>query len=904
MLPHSTEATSKLLSQEEFVEKAAVDKPVESENPPRMRSNTPPNGKVLAQEWEISAAPDKVAADGQGRHAVAPDAWLKAGNQALEAGLQELQKSHPNLDQDALIQKFMQQFGQELIENFDRLDFNSSADKLTFARHFAKAQPELCAEHFTLFDLTEEDQKLEIARECKPFSIIHRANFALSDAVLFTLACEVAHEESGAIVVGALISDLNLPQESQRIKLAHICVKSFGLALATNIEKFDIRSEDERLKLCLIYFKGENTANLDYLEDFGLTTCGNRKQAAFAASDLFNNEAQFKLLNKYLLDSKPTEIGLTIAIEFLIHFSSYDSMRKILSTEFNSLQKKTRTSQLSSASMFYLQSKPDFQTNIQRKKDELALHLFRHLRSGPVVLENAFSISMEEMLTTLEPFELMELLVWMRDVCFLILERQLNAPQFLEKLRPVLTEIMSLQDKNYRTVLIERLFSLTPAQIANFNPAGLNTSTYLPALLMEPIATPSLSAYLRSAPASIFGDGKNQRKFIECVLALQTSLLPAKRIQHILLNVFPDTPVTIRYPNSLLKPDNLNKLANTRKILAFDTPANNREKPIVKSKAVSLTEFESTLRALTKIRTLVEIDEELALDVAGNTPALIADEIALDDAIRKIVVNSLKLSESDYLKFATIFYAYREPVTLLTYLGRIRHLPALETLRKFISNTLAGNFPASRYQADALLEKCTPELREAWQIRGEAPFLINGQIKPKWKLAFTDDHQDLLRMGSDVRGSCQRVDGEAYLNRGLIGNVMDGKQKICVLKNEEGKIVGRAILRLMSTSDLAAGDSPCLLMEKIYPVTLRAGEEKAILDFAIAQAKRLGLPLAISTDVTPPAALPAMGAGQILYSGALAYPVYCDALNGMQEQGFKIKAHGDKPLSWLYQPTS
>lgn len=895
MRPDSTKSANLLIHQEQESEKTSADKPYENARLPRMRSSVSSASDTLKNNWKIPPS--------SGQQALSQGVWLKPGNPDLEAGLQELQKKNPGLDQDAITILFIQQFVEQLINRFDQLEFQSADDKLAFAKLFAAAKPGSCAKNFKLFGLTDAKQKIEIARECKHSALKHRVHFSLSDADLFSLACEVAREQTGALIVGDIVSELNLPEENQRIKLAHICLNGYSTALAAFLPNFNISSEEERLKLGLKYFDGDSP-DLTYLEDFGLTTCENKKKLAFSASSFIDNQRKFTFIADYLLDSEPAEKALTILIEFLIHFGIEDSEKILVANKFNSLQKTISNTLLSSANLFYLQSKPNFQSNKYRKNNDIFRHLFSHLQSGPVPLEIAFGKPLVQLLPS-EPSEIMQLLEWVRDVCFLIQERQLNEPRFLEKLQPALLQIMSLRDKNYRTTLTESLFNLAPAQISNFNPAGLNSSNYLPALLMEPIATPHLRTYIRSAPASIFGDGRNQKKFIECVLDLQTALLPAKPIQHILLQVFPTAPETIRYPNRLLKPENLNKAGNSKNILEFDTLANSREKQTGKNKAVSQNEFDTTLRALSKIRTLVAMDEEIALNVAGNTPALIADEVAIDDAIKTIVTGSLKLSDADYLKFSNIFYAYREPVTILTYIGRIRFLPALHTLHKFISATLAGDFPAIRYQADPLLAKCTAALRAAWQTNIEAPFIINGKVKPKWKLAFTDDHQDLMRMGSDVRGSCQRVDGEPYLNRGLVGNVMDGKQKICVLKNEEGKIVGRAILRMMSTSNPETGIiSPCMMMEKIYPDLLHADEEKAIFDLAIAQAKRLGLPMAISSDITPPATLLTEPASQTLYSGAIAYPVYCDALSGMQEADFHIQANGEKPLSWLYQPAS
>ncbi|MBA3602599.1 MAG: hypothetical protein H0W50_02940 [Parachlamydiaceae bacterium] len=63
-----------------------------------------------------------------------------------------------------------------------------------------------------------------------------------------------------------------------------------------------------------------------------------------------------------------------------------------------------------------------------------------------------------------------------------------------------------------------------------------------------------------------------------------------------------------------------------------------------------------------------------------------------------------------------------------------------------------------------------------------------------------DDPIDILLCGTEVDGSCQRVDGDANLNKGLLGYSMDGKIKILAIKSAEGplgKINARCLLKVL-----------------------------------------------------------------------------------------------------------
>lgn len=116
------------------------------------------------------------------------------------------------------------------------------------------------------------------------------------------------------------------------------------------------------------------------------------------------------------------------------------------------------------------------------------------------------------------------------------------------------------------------------------------------------------------------------------------------------------------------------------------------------------------------------------------------------------------------------------------------------------------------------------------------------KVKPPKEMTIvdTDDPWDLFLCGTEVEGSCQSVDGEPYYCRGLLGYLLDGKTRLIAIKNPEGRIIARRILRIL----LEDGKKPVLMMESMYSSNTATKEQKEELDqFVKQRAKDLGLPL-------------------------------------------------------------
>ncbi|MBA3604068.1 MAG: hypothetical protein H0W50_10635 [Parachlamydiaceae bacterium] len=171
------------------------------------------------------------------------------------------------------------------------------------------------------------------------------------------------------------------------------------------------------------------------------------------------------------------------------------------------------------------------------------------------------------------------------------------------------------------------------------------------------------------------------------------------------------------------------------------------------------------------------------------------------------------------------------------------------------------------------------------------PFLqdIEDKIKEKSEASVssneiaveTDDPIDLLLCGTDVRDSCQRVDGDAHLNKGLLGYLMDGKNKILVVKSaegHEGKIKARCLLRL-----LWDGEKPVLFMERLYPFNILPKHAQALEALARKKADMLGVPLLRIADKGE-------SYGKVLMAlGGPSPWEYCDGSAGITNGKYEIR---------------
>ncbi|MBS0635587.1 MAG: hypothetical protein JSR37_09010 [Verrucomicrobia bacterium] len=125
---------------------------------------------------------------------------------------------------------------------------------------------------------------------------------------------------------------------------------------------------------------------------------------------------------------------------------------------------------------------------------------------------------------------------------------------------------------------------------------------------------------------------------------------------------------------------------------------------------------------------------------------------------------------------------------------------------------------------------------------------VVSQLVEAPKVFDSDDPYDLLLSGTEVYGSCQAVSGDPHLNRGLLGYLLNGWNRVLKVSTEQnGPFIARCKLQL-----LWDGEKPVLFMEKIYSKGPLSDRDKAALFSAARQkADALQLPLLCEDRITP-----------------------------------------------------
>lgn len=103
----------------------------------------------------------------------------------------------------------------------------------------------------------------------------------------------------------------------------------------------------------------------------------------------------------------------------------------------------------------------------------------------------------------------------------------------------------------------------------------------------------------------------------------------------------------------------------------------------------------------------------------------------------------------------------------------------------------------------------------------------------------TDDPIDLLLCGTEIDGSCQKVDGDAEKIKGLLG-YFEGENRLIAVKEPGmlGKIKARCLLSLVYD-----GEKFVVFMERLYPLDVDSGTAEALKKVALRKALNVGLPL-------------------------------------------------------------
>ncbi len=114
-----------------------------------------------------------------------------------------------------------------------------------------------------------------------------------------------------------------------------------------------------------------------------------------------------------------------------------------------------------------------------------------------------------------------------------------------------------------------------------------------------------------------------------------------------------------------------------------------------------------------------------------------------------------------------------------------------------------------------------------------------------YTVADTDSWEDLLLCGTEIPGSCQSIHAGINTNKCLLGYILDGKNRLVVVKKEDGTIVARAVMRILLDK---TNMTPVLFKERVYAEPgLDVKVTEALDQMFEERAKALGIPLATSS---------------------------------------------------------
>ena len=114
---------------------------------------------------------------------------------------------------------------------------------------------------------------------------------------------------------------------------------------------------------------------------------------------------------------------------------------------------------------------------------------------------------------------------------------------------------------------------------------------------------------------------------------------------------------------------------------------------------------------------------------------------------------------------------------------------------------------------------------------------------PGYSAVETDHPNDLLLSGTEIPGGCQDIyNSLIYWSHGLASYLMDGKYRILAIKDQNGKLIARRMIKILWDKKQ---ESPVLFFEKFYGPKEGKGEQfDAILEsMAREKAASMKLPL-------------------------------------------------------------
>lgn len=256
--------------------------------------------------------------------------------------------------------------------------------------------------------------------------------------------------------------------------------------------------------------------------------------------------------------------------------------------------------------------------------------------------------------------------------------------------------------------------------------------------------------------------------------------------------------------------------------------------------------------------------------------------------------------EDFHKQYAETFGKFRNPMAILTWCSRLRQLndPALmDRVAEFVDSVLTGTFREKRYAAEeehleTVFASLTDETVACWMENRKytAQELLpdDSEASDMWQgftFEDTDDPCDLMLCGTDVK-SCMNIWEDPEKNKALLALLTDGKMRMLAIKDPQGTIVARCILKMLWDNEKKAA---VLFQEISYPYEISLGCQNLLDEMARRRAEALWLPLLTARSEWKEETLFNEYQGAVESMGSTAFYEYDDAVGEMTNGIYQIE---------------
>ncbi len=733
-----------------------------------------------------------------------------------------------------------------------------------------------------------EPHRLQLAKLCAQINIDETAKkialFVLNETDRFAvIKLAIQADPSGAI---GNIDQFNLTK-AHLFELTKLCIDTRVDLFLKHIDKFDLDNTQlfEIAKFC-IEKKGERLFFSNNIRKFN-----------------FDNSQRFEIA-KLCINANPRS--------FIVYISKFDlDQAQLVEIAKNYIYEMDIWIFLPLAAMFCLDENSMIEVlTFAVRRDPQVLEHTLSMFPGPVGISRCIAVLSKMGWIDAQTWEnvdpQMHKTLIERSASIL---RIWSATATEEKLGWLLKEKYLVQLLNLRISYADDLLARSAAAIAThpqFEECSKSLSKRFPSypILILPLAQLMMQGVNLDSLQLNKRDLKDPKKFIPfgyamCQLAEDKTLSAEKKTQIIEAMTKGSTDLkkvinNLRYEISVLsgskKPDE--KMIATQQ----EVKAMSREEMVDRKKEAQerLRNSEGNTHAA-QLQTL-DTARDLSTILSCNRSDLLQQHDVRDaDSLRVQAGEAFKsvvpmpMVDDFMMHYLRTFGKYRQSNALQIYVARLatalrqdgKFHRVLESLGAHVFSVFMGTYTQERYDHTKnphleILHKYDPTLLQKWQKNPEAKQL------GEYTIHETDDPQDILLCGTEVMGSCQKVDGDPLMNQGLVGYLQNGQTRLLAIKDAGGRIIARRLIRLLWDEK---GERPVLFLEKLYSNIVDPTLDKALIEQATQTAKLLNCPL---TSLGLPSPEYGDYPSPLQSVGALAPCEYIDGAGGLKEGPYTI----------------